>query len=112
MLYKNILNTDFSSIAPGTRDETLFKYIVNFAEHKARTTDRETLLLVAHSKNDKMLFPLEQHEVEQKVDSAIKTILANEIIAGIVIAFSINKVPSKEIKIQRSLGRICLTNFI
>lgn len=104
----DILNTDFSSIAPGTRDETLFKYIVNFAEYKARTTDRETLLLVAHSKNDKMLFPLEQHEVEQKVDSAIKTILAKT--NGIKYPFVDDK--NKPLKIYENLIPVLEKNNI
>lgn len=70
-----ILNIDFTKVGEGSRDTTLFNYIINFAEYKAKTIDRDTLLSEAHMQNNKMPIPLSSEEVDQKVDSAITKLI-------------------------------------
>ncbi len=72
------LTIDFTKVKEGSRNETLFTYIINYAEHELHSTHRKTLLTIAKCANNEMPEPLEEKEVETIVDSAIKTLLDKE----------------------------------
>lgn len=73
-----ILNMDFTKVGEGSRNTTLFNYIINFAEHEAKTTHRKTLLTMAKCANHEMKISLDEDEVETIVDSAIKRLSDKE----------------------------------
>lgn len=73
-----ILNMDFTKVGKGSRNTTLFNYIINFAEHEAKTTHRKTLLTMAKCANHEMKISLDEDEVETIVDSAIKRLSDKE----------------------------------
>lgn len=105
---RKILNTDFSKVGEGARNETLFNYIINIAEHRANTTDRSILLLIANTANKEMDKPLCDEEVEKIVDSAINTILAKT--SGISYPFKDDN--NKPLKIYENLIPILEKNNI
>ena len=72
------LTIDFTKVKEGSRNETLFTYIINYAEHELHSTHRKTLLTIAKCANNEMPEPLEEKEVENIVDSAIKKLLDKE----------------------------------
>lgn len=75
---ESIINIDFTKVKSGSRNNTLFSHIINIAEHRAKTTDKYILLTLATVANNSMPEPLDDKEVETIVDSAIKTLLDNE----------------------------------
>ncbi|WP_064590318.1 phage/plasmid primase, P4 family [Streptobacillus moniliformis] len=71
ILYPTSTSEDIINLQPGSRNNTLFKHVLNVSKY---LNDGEILLRIAKQINDFMLYPLDLNEIETIVNSAISKI--------------------------------------
>lgn len=71
VLYPTSTKEDLINLEPGSRNDTLFRHILNVSTH---IRDGEMLMVLANQINDFMLHPLNKSEIESIVNSAVSKI--------------------------------------